>query len=99
MKRGEHDWLACDSISATKWMDNKAVMLLSNYHDPSDVYQIQRRVKGSKDKMQVSCPTVIHEYNQYMGGVDLSDQMKVYYQVDQRSKFRFYLRVFFDFLQ
>ena len=98
MKRGEHDWLACDSISATKWMDNKAVILLSNYHDPRDVYQIQRRVKGSKDKMQVSCPTVIHEYNQYMGGVDLSDQMKVYYQVDRRSKFRFYLRVFFDFL-
>ena len=33
-----------------------------------------------------------------MGGVDLSDQMKVTYEVDRRSKFRFYLRVFFDFL-
>ena len=22
MKRGEHDWLACDTISSTKWMDN-----------------------------------------------------------------------------
>ena len=33
-----------------------------------------------------------------MGSVDLSDQMKVTYEVDRRSKFRFYFRVFFDFL-
>ena len=33
-----------------------------------------------------------------MGGLDLSDQMKVTYEVDHRSKFRFYRRVFFDFL-
>ena len=33
-----------------------------------------------------------------MGGVNLSDQRKVTYEVDCRSKFRFYLRVFFDFL-
>ena len=33
-----------------------------------------------------------------MGSVDLSDQMKVSYEVDRRSKFPFYLRVFFDFL-
>ena len=33
-----------------------------------------------------------------MGGVDLSNQMKVTYEVDRRSKFRFYLCVFFDFL-
>ena len=33
-----------------------------------------------------------------MGGVDLSDQMKVTYEVDRRSKFHFYLRIFFDFL-
>ena len=33
-----------------------------------------------------------------MGGVDLCDEMKVSYQVDRRSKLRFYLRIFFDFL-
>lgn len=98
LTRGEHDWLACKGITATKWMDNKSVTLLSSCHDPRVVQQIDRRVKGSKDKVKVSCPNLIHEYNQYMGGVDLSDQMKVSYQVDRRSKFRFYLRVFFDFL-
>ena len=33
-----------------------------------------------------------------MGGLDLSDQKKVTYEVDRGSKFRFYLRVFFNFL-
>ena len=98
MKRGEHDWQACQSLSATKWMDNKSVILLSNYHDPRSVRDIDRRVKGSKEKVKISCPTVIHEYNQHMGGVDFCDQMKVSYQVDRRSKFRFYLRIVFDFL-
>ena len=91
MKRGEHDWLACDTISATKWMDKQSVILLSNYHNPSVVQEINRRVKGSKEKMKVSCPTVIREYNMYMGGVDLCDQVKVSYEVDRRSKVRFYL--------
>ena len=44
------------------------------------------------------CPAVIREYNTYMGGVDLCDQMKVSYEVDRRGKVRFYLPVFFDFL-
>jgi len=82
-------WLASNGISATKWMDNKSVLMLSNYHNPLAVHDIERRVKGSKNKVKVSCPTVVHEYNQYMGGVDLIDQMKVTYQVDRRSKTSF----------
>ena len=48
--------------------------------------------------MKLSCPAVNREYNMYMGGVDLCDEMNVSYEVDQRSKVRFYLRVFFHFL-
>ena len=97
MKRDDYNWQACQTFSATKWMDNKSAILFFNYHDPRVVRDLDRRVKGSKDKVMVSCPTVIYEYNQYMGGFDLSDQMKVSYQVDRRSKFRFYLRIFFRF--
>ena len=98
MKRGGHDWFSSNNLLAIKWMDNKSVMLLSNYFNPKEMQHIERRVKGSKDKVKVTCPSVIQEYNQFMGGVDLSDQMKITYEVDRRSKFRFYLRVFFDFL-
>ena len=74
------------------------MILLSNYHNPIVVQEISRRVKGSKEKVKVSCPAVIHEYNTYMGGLDLCDQIKVSYEVDRNSKVRFYLQVFFDFL-
>ena len=50
------------------------------------------------DKAKVTCSSVIQEYNKFMGGVDLSDQIKVTYEVARRSKFRFYLRVSFRFL-
>ena len=79
-------------------MDNRSVILLSNYHNPNVVQEINRRVKGSKQKVKISCPAVICVYNTYIGGVDLCDQMKVSYEVDWRSKVRFYLQVFFDFL-
>ena len=98
MKRGEHDWFSSNHLSAIKWMGNKSVIFLSNYFNPKETQQIERRVKGSKDKVKVTCPSVIQEYNQFMGGVDLSDQMKVTDEVDRRSKFRFYLRAFFDLL-
>ena len=98
MKHGEHDWFSPNHLSAIKWMDNKSVILSSNYFNPKETQQIERRLKGSKDKVKVTCPSVIQEYNQLILGVDLSDQIKVIYEVDRRSKFRFYLRVFFDFL-
>ena len=79
-------------------MDNKSVILLSHYFNPKEMQQIERRVKGSKDKVKVTYPFVIQEYNQFMGGVNLSDEMKVTYEVDRRSKFRFYLCIFFNFL-
>ena len=91
IKRGEHGWLAFGAIYTTKQMDNRSVILLSNYLNASVVQEINRRVKGSKEKVKVSCPAVISEYNTYKGGADLCNQMKVSYEVDQRSKVRFYL--------
>ena len=83
---------------ATKWIDNKHIILLSNHHNPRVARDIDRLVKGLNDKIKVSWPNIIYDYNQYMGGNDLSDHMKVSYQVDRRNKFRFYLRSFLDFL-
>ena len=63
MKCGEHDWFSSNYLSVIKWMDNKSVILLSNYFNPKETQQIERRVKGSKDKVKVTCPSVIQEYN------------------------------------
>ena len=57
---------------------------------------MQRRLKGSASKIPVNFPNGIKLCNSKMGGVDLMDQLKSAYQLDRRSKFRFYLRLLFD---
>ena len=64
MKWGEHNWFSAAHLSAIKWMDNKLVILLSNYLNPKEMQQIDHRAKRPKDKVKVACPNVIHEYNQ-----------------------------------
>ena len=55
-------------------------------------------MKGSATKTPVSCPTIIKMFNQGMEGVDLIDQKTAAYRLDRKSKFRFYLRLFFDLM-
>ena len=52
--------------------------------------------RGSSSKIPVNCPNGITLYNSKMGGVELMDQLKSAYQLDRRSKFRFYLSLCFD---
>ena len=61
MKRDEHDWFSSNHLSAIKWTENKSVILLTNYCNPKETQQIERRVKVSKDKVKVTCPSVIQE--------------------------------------
>ena len=98
MKRGEHDWLTCDIISAIKngWTTGQWFYCL--------ITIIQMLCKKSIEESRVQkrkwryLVLLLFVYNTYIGGVDLCDQMKVSYEVDWRSKVRFYLQVFFDFL-
>ena len=45
-----------------------------------------------------SCPNKIKMYNASMSGVDVIDQETAAYWLDCKSKFRFYLRMFFDLI-
>ena len=55
---------------------------------------VMRRTKGSATKTPVSCPNIIKIYNESMGGVDVIHQKTAAYQLDRKSRFRFYLRIF-----
>ena len=44
-KCGEQDRQECKTLYVTKWIDNNFVFLLSNYHDPRVVKDIERRVE------------------------------------------------------
>ena len=48
--------------------------------------------------IDVACPLAVKLYNQNMGGVDLADQMREYYACTCRSRTRWYMRLFWFFL-
>ena len=98
-KRGDCEFLFSGNTMAYKWLDNRAVLLLSSaLGGMNDMLLVQRREKRSKTKFLVLCPKVVKLYNSGMGGVDLMDQRTAAYCLDRKSSVRFYLRIFFDLM-
>lgn len=99
MKRGDCEFQSSHDVISCKWMDNKAVTLIGSCVEEIDTMgTVLRREKGASNKKTIPCPNIVKEYNQGMGGVDLCDQYTAAYRLDRRSKFRFYLRIFFDLM-
>ena len=99
MKRGDVDFQYSSKVICCKWFDNRGVMLLaSNLQGMDECSNVSRRLKGSANKIAVNCPNIVKLYNNSMGGVDLMDQKTAAYRLGRKSKFRFYLRIFFDLL-
>ncbi|XP_046688364.1 piggyBac transposable element-derived protein 3-like [Homalodisca vitripennis] len=77
MSRGDIDFASTDKgVSCVKWMDNRSVLMISNFISPLGKVTVERRQKGSNEKVKIDCPKMVNEYNKYMGGVDLMDQKK-----------------------
>ena len=72
------------------------MLLGTHLEEITSISTVQGILKGSSSKIPVNCQNGIKLYNSKMGGIDLMDQLKSAYQIDRRSKFRFYLRLFFD---
>ena len=82
------------------------VVLLINCLDPSKLTSVERRQKGTSEKLKVPCPGIIKEYNSDMNGVDMHDQLKTSNEIDRKSRFWYlhfsgisgirYLRFFFS---
>ena len=75
-------------------MDNQSALHLSSaLEGMNDILSVQRR-----EKAWVPCPKVVKLYNSGLGGVDLNDQRTAAYHLDRKPPVRFYLRIFFDFM-
>ena len=99
LKRGDCEFKTCKNVVYVKWMDNRAVKLIrSNVDNLNQMSSVLRRQKAASSKSAVSCPIIVKRCNQSMGGVDLCDRYTAAYHLDRRSKFRFYLRIFFDLM-
>jgi len=73
-------------MSVTSWKDNKQVNLLSTYCGSLPMLTANRFDKKLKKKINIDCPTVIKEYNRFMGGVDLLDSLIGRYKVRMRKQ-------------
>ena len=80
VKKGEKKAIQLDSsMLAIKWMDKRAVTALTTIHKDTDVTVERRTRHATDDRETVQKPQAIVEYNKYMGGVDLADQLLSYY--------------------
>ena len=71
MQRGYFDYRVANDIVFYKWMDNKPVTVVSDFHG-TDTAKVSRRLRdGSRKKFD--CPLAVKEYNMCMGGVNLAE--------------------------
>ena len=82
-----------DDLTFCVWQDTKTVMVLSNFHDPTEHGSVRRRVGGQR-QTDVRVPACLADYQKHMKGVDLLDQMVGYYQIHHRST-KWWRRLFF----
>ena len=83
------------------WKDNKCVTVLSSAHSGSADGTTKRRVKdtsGHSVVVDVPQPSVIKEYNRFMGGVDKSDQYISYHRVLRQTK-KYWKTLFYHLIE
>ena len=61
MKRGDVVSFHANEITFVKWMDNKAVFLLSNFLSVTPYHTVKRRKKDSNEKEAVTSPNVVRQ--------------------------------------
>ena len=83
-ERGDHVFFFKDQIVVVKWHDRKDVHAMSTFIG-DDLTTVKRRGDTTGSRMEVVCPEIITDYNQFMGGVDLADQYICYYSVGRKN--------------
>ncbi len=84
-------------IVSVSWRDTKIVNLVSNFVGTNPMQTVERFDKKSKKKITVDCPSIVKQYNSYMGGVDFLDSMIGRNKIKIRSK-KWYMRIYFHLL-
>ncbi len=80
-------------MTVVRWTDNKDVFAISTLLGDNNS-TAKRHVDGVvKD---VPIPEIISDYNQFMGGVDLADQVMCYYSLGRKS-LKWWRRVFWRY--
>lgn len=91
LKKGDSVAMYKKKIMVQKWKDKKDVLMISTLHDKT-MKKIQTR-HGEAEK-----PSCVVDYNQQMGGVDLSDQCLHFYSTSRTRVRKYYMKIFQHFL-
>ena len=94
LEKGEAMWRRRGDLLAMKWHDKHDVTVLSNGHTAT--WGIDGK-KVDAEGLPVLKPTAVLEYNKYMGGTDMADQLCRYYPLLRRRN-RWYRKLFFSLL-
>ncbi|XP_069995618.1 piggyBac transposable element-derived protein 4 isoform X6 [Penaeus vannamei] len=97
LTRGQADWAMDPSgVSCTKWMDDRAVLIVSNMHNPSLITQITHR-NNNGSKVKVGVPVVVADYRRHKSYVGKANMLKSLYEIDHKSK-KWWHRIFFHYI-
>ncbi|KAJ0391884.1 hypothetical protein ATCC90586_003559 [Pythium insidiosum] len=82
------------SMKAVCWQDNKPVHLLTTGGSTELDRVVRRQPRG--EQIEVPCPRVLKDYQKYMGGVDVHDQLRLQrYSLQRALKFQKYYKSLF----
>ena len=93
LKKGEVVSAKCGKLVALKWKDKRDVALLTTKH--SDQMQPVSRKGGLEC---INKPMCVIEYNKYMGGVDLKDQLLESFLLERKRTKVWYKKLFNHFV-
>ncbi|XP_049954845.1 piggyBac transposable element-derived protein 3-like [Schistocerca serialis cubense] len=77
---------SADDITLVKWVDNKTVVLGSNFIGKGEIDKVERWDKKESKYVTIDRPEIVKCYNHGMSGVDLFDQLMSYYRIFIKSK-------------
>ena len=98
--RGAVRWIRDKNVVFLQWKDNKTVTFLSSMHNSVNKFNFCNRrskVNGEFRRMRVKRPQLVSDYNQYMSGVDKSDQLIGKYNCIRKTT-RYWKTLFYHFL-
>lgn len=98
LKKGEMVSFKDGGLTGVRWMDKHPVALLSTIHNDSTATVTRRSRAAAGSTEMVSKPVMITAYTNFMGGVDVADQLVTYYGFAHCSK-KWWKRAFFHLLE
>ena len=99
--RGTGYYLRVEDDVYVCWKDKQCVLVMSNNYPGHSDGTVKRRglnSQGLYETLDIPLPSAIKAYNQFMGGVDFSDQLISYHRVLRTTK-KYWKTLFFHLLE